>query len=338
MSAKYVPAFLKDRRAPPVNLIVVEWSRLCHAPWYNDAAKNTQLVGIKLARFIEFLVEQGISLDQIHLIGHSLGAHVAGFAGVNMHNKTLSRITGMRSTINPHQKIYSYLVESPTLCKLSRRLSMSSRGTHSAALDPALPLFDGVTDDYRIDPSDAAFVDVIHTAGGSFTSSPSERVSLAFMDPRGDADFYVNGGKNQPGCGVDLFGIKIFMNTYLLILHRYSLFLQYSISKYAFHKLSKKRNIIRDDMQQARQEKRLATQKKACVRKDDDGDISYHASACRCMQSHTSLWILLGVNSKPDRFPLVQVLHLEGIFQWQMCLSSCGSIRRTEFFQVLSLF
>lgn len=87
--------FLKNNSAPPVNLIIVDWGKLAQPPWYNDAAKNTHLVGVKVARFIEFLVAQGTLSDQMHVIGHSLGSHVAGFAGSNLNNITLSRITGI---------------------------------------------------------------------------------------------------------------------------------------------------------------------------------------------------------------------------------------------------
>ena len=100
-----------------------------------------------------------------------------------------------------------------------------------SALDPAFPLFDIAEDDDRISPDDAAFVDVVHTAGGI----------LGMFIPRGHVDFYPNGGKvivlkvswfliirslvlwkcekwkryycvykyigsKQPGCGVDLVG------------------------------------------------------------------------------------------------------------------------------------
>lgn len=62
-------------------------------------------------------------------------------------------------------------------------------------LDPASPLFEtvfGIVDpEYRLDPTDAQFVDVIHTSGPAF----------GFLAPLGHADFYPNNGKfPQPGC------------------------------------------------------------------------------------------------------------------------------------------
>lgn len=97
---------------------------------------------------------------------------------------------------------------------LSSRLSLSTL----IALDPALPLFGDVSDENRIDPSDAEYVDVIHTAGGESSRIKASTINgtklespraLAFIEPRGHADFYVNGGRNQPGCGMDFFGILI---------------------------------------------------------------------------------------------------------------------------------
>lgn len=59
-----------------------------------------------------------------------------------------------------------------------------------AGLDPALPLFITSSTDDKLDPSDAAFVDVIHT--NALVQGKLERC--------GHADFYMNGGIMQPGC------------------------------------------------------------------------------------------------------------------------------------------
>lgn len=146
-----------------INVILVDWKPLAVAPWYETAAGHTKMVGEKTARFILYLVEKGyVRLDQVHFSGHSLGAHVAGFAGSVVGSGRIGRIT---------------------------------------AYDPALPLFGAADDTGRIDPTDAAFVDVIHTAGGTLLDG-----GLAFREPRGHVDFYPNSGENQPGCGIDAFG------------------------------------------------------------------------------------------------------------------------------------
>lgn len=62
-------------------------------------------------------------------------------------------------------------------------------------LDPASPLFEGYSADVRLDPTDALFVDVIHSNGDSFI-----RGGFGFFGPMGSVDFYPNGGKVQVGC------------------------------------------------------------------------------------------------------------------------------------------
>lgn len=57
-------------------------------------------------------------------------------------------------------------------------------------LDAAGPLFSLDNPLERLDRDDAQYVEVIHTNAGT----------LGFLDPIGHADFFVNGGTNQPGC------------------------------------------------------------------------------------------------------------------------------------------
>lgn len=54
-------------------------------------------VGRYLARFIKFLHENDVDMQKLHMIGFSLGAEVAGFAGKTLKelNLRLPRITGM---------------------------------------------------------------------------------------------------------------------------------------------------------------------------------------------------------------------------------------------------
>jgi len=62
-------------------------------PNYVRAAANTRLVGKQLSMLLDGLNKHlGLPYNNIHVIGFSLGAHVAGFAGAEL--KNLSRITG----------------------------------------------------------------------------------------------------------------------------------------------------------------------------------------------------------------------------------------------------
>ncbi|KAK0167250.1 hypothetical protein PV327_004675 [Microctonus hyperodae] len=118
-------AYLKQHK---YNVILVDWRNHAAAPWYNRAAENVEMVGSHVAKFVKWLKHKNIiSNSNLHVIGYSLGAHVAGFMGKELYPK-IERITG---------------------------------------LDPAGPLFRDVHSTKRLDKSDALFVDVIHTSSKS---------------------------------------------------------------------------------------------------------------------------------------------------------------------------
>ncbi|CAF3908823.1 unnamed protein product, partial [Rotaria sp. Silwood1] len=62
-------------------------------------------------------------------------------------------------------------------------------------LDPASPFFENTDPIVRLDPSDAKFVDIIHTDG-----SPTLLLGFGTLTQVGDVDFYPNGGMNQRSC------------------------------------------------------------------------------------------------------------------------------------------
>ncbi|XP_039569147.1 lipase member I [Passer montanus] len=133
-----------------INLIIVDWNRGATTVNYNTAVENCGKVAEILKNYVDQMVVGGASLDSLYLIGVSLGAHIAGFVG-QKYNGKLGRITG---------------------------------------LDPAGPSFTGEPPESRLDPTDAQFVDVIH----------SDIDVLGFKKPLGTIDFYPNGGMDQPGC------------------------------------------------------------------------------------------------------------------------------------------
>lgn len=63
-------------------VIVTDWSKGAKQPDYVQAARNTELVGHQLAFLVETLrAKHNVDPKNVHLIGFSLGAQVAGFAG-----------------------------------------------------------------------------------------------------------------------------------------------------------------------------------------------------------------------------------------------------------------
>ncbi|CAL4157491.1 unnamed protein product, partial [Meganyctiphanes norvegica] len=146
------------------NVISIDWSVLVKAPWYIQGVNNIHKVARITGGMIDWLhLSLNVSSSQVHIIGHSLGAHAAGLSARAVTTGKVSRVTG---------------------------------------LDPAGPLFYSSGPGQRLDKSDALFVDVIHTNGGTLI----ERCQGLYK-PVGHIDFYPNGGQHQPGCEyLDFFG------------------------------------------------------------------------------------------------------------------------------------
>lgn len=75
------------------NFIAVDWEELANNLNYYSSASNTQPVGLLTGDLINFLIAQGSDVNQFHVVGFSLGAHVAGKAGAVL-NGRIPRITG----------------------------------------------------------------------------------------------------------------------------------------------------------------------------------------------------------------------------------------------------
>ncbi|KAK0172441.1 hypothetical protein PV328_005757 [Microctonus aethiopoides] len=139
------------------NIILVSWGKLAAMPWYVNAVLNLPAVGAYVAELIMWLDNRGINYSaNLHVIGFSLGAHVASFVSEELARNgwpKIKRITG---------------------------------------LDPAGPAFESLTTiSSRLHAENAIFVDIIHT----------NNRALGIETAIGHADFYVNYGKPQPGCG-----------------------------------------------------------------------------------------------------------------------------------------
>lgn len=76
------------------NIILVNNERLLAGPFYVTSGLNVEPIGNYIARFIDYLVKNGLNLADLYVIGMSLGAHIAGYVGKNVKSGKLPRITG----------------------------------------------------------------------------------------------------------------------------------------------------------------------------------------------------------------------------------------------------
>lgn len=144
------------------NVIKVDWRRGNGMP-YSQAVGNTRIVGMMVGKFLEMASKVGAAFDSFHIIGDSLGAHIAGFAGKYLKGK-IGQITG---------------------------------------LDPAGPYFQELDDpSAHLWHTDAQFVEVIHTDGrDKYYDKKRDRIlSIGTNKTLGHVDLFPNGGKQQPAC------------------------------------------------------------------------------------------------------------------------------------------
>jgi triacylglycerol esterase/lipase EstA (alpha/beta hydrolase family) len=75
-----------------MNVITVDWSGGNQFP-YGQAVANTVVVAAVIRQLLQAMLNAGARAEQMHLIGHSLGAHVSSYVGANLPN--LGRISGL---------------------------------------------------------------------------------------------------------------------------------------------------------------------------------------------------------------------------------------------------
>ncbi|XP_034718694.1 lipase member H-like [Etheostoma cragini] len=75
-----------------MNVVVVDWNKGAANLNYFTAVTYTREAAYNLTGFIRTMQEEGASLSSVHLIGVSLGAHLAGYVGANLKGK-IGRIT-----------------------------------------------------------------------------------------------------------------------------------------------------------------------------------------------------------------------------------------------------
>ncbi|XP_075468113.1 pancreatic triacylglycerol lipase-like [Ascaphus truei] len=123
---------------------------------YSQASNNIRVVGAEVAYFIDTL-SKNFGYSPSNV--HVIGHSLGSHAAgeVGKRRRGIARITG---------------------------------------LDPAEPYFQGTPTDVRLDPSDAAFVDVIHTDAAPLIPN----IGLGTSQLVGHLEFFPNGGEEMPGC------------------------------------------------------------------------------------------------------------------------------------------
>ncbi|KAJ8666977.1 hypothetical protein QAD02_008639 [Eretmocerus hayati] len=152
------------------NIITVDWTDGSHSFNYVNAARYTKLAAKRIFGFLQSMRQEvgnmNVTFDgfvqwnRLHLIGHSLGAHIAGQT--------------------------SHLLKTDMFWKIER----------ITGLDPARPCFQDIDMKLKLDKEDADFVDVIHTNVGS----KDHEDGLGLKESLGHIDFYINGAVIQPQC------------------------------------------------------------------------------------------------------------------------------------------
>jgi Ca2+-binding RTX toxin-like protein len=178
-------------REPDANIILVDWEDgskpalgvpllpdqvpILNLSTYDRAASNTREVGDQLAQYLK---ARNLDPNKIELMGHSLGAHVSGFAGAKYKELTgqeLNRITGL-DPAGPNFE--------------TRNTGFRSVPGAEPGTVISIPEVEPVPPSDRLDPGDAKRVVVLHTS--SFLGND-------FL--LGELDFFVNPNNflQQPG-------------------------------------------------------------------------------------------------------------------------------------------
>ncbi|XP_037903884.1 phospholipase A1 member A-like isoform X2 [Hermetia illucens] len=133
------------------NLLAIDWSTGAKPDYFDNAITNMKKTGASVVEALLQMHDAGLDFTKLHLVGHSLGAQMAGLIG-----RTIKEKTGQVLSI--------------------KRIT---------ALDPAFPGFHR-KDIKSLNRDDADFVDVIHTDGGYF-GEPGPTGTVDFFPNSGHA-------------------------------------------------------------------------------------------------------------------------------------------------------
>lgn len=220
------------------NVILTDWRRGASPAlaFYPKAAANAHIVAKMIVRILRRL-QQGIDFSRIHLIGHSLGAHIMGFVGSSFTEDYLHQQQLLLMSKYEKQPFWRQQANGRSLDGTNQLIGRIT------ACDPALPCFgpnSGAVNSRKkparvsLETIKAATTTITQSTTPSFQETsardggngdpdwtpsmwthlrPDSAVVVEVMhsnpgvmgysEPLGDYDFYPNGLDRQPGCGVD---------------------------------------------------------------------------------------------------------------------------------------
>ena len=108
----FAPIFLE---VGDYNVFSIDWGEL-EDIYYPTAAIRTTAVGRHAAKLVELMVEAGSALANVHLIGHSLGAHVVGFLGKKVQDLGLGKV-GRVTGLDPAKPFFEFANETGRIDK-----------------------------------------------------------------------------------------------------------------------------------------------------------------------------------------------------------------------------
>ena len=136
------------------NILIVDYGPAVREPCLSQIDWSPRFASLCVAQLIKYISRhpRGVAPDYMHFIGYSVGAHMSGLVAnyLKPEEGKIGRITG---------------------------------------LDPTIFVYAGSNNSRDLDPSDAHFVDILHSSAGI----------LGQWHNGGHADFYINGGTSQPG-------------------------------------------------------------------------------------------------------------------------------------------
>lgn len=211
------------------NVILTDWRRGASPAlaFYPKAAANAHVVAKMIVRILRRL-KGDLDFSRVHLIGHSLGAHIMGFVGSAFTEDHLYQQQQllMHTDVNQPVHLRDSLTRQPQVSATNLGGGFNQLIGRITACDPALPCFGPTSNSAGPPPSSAQQMASLAEQAGNIAIGRDNEPNgdwthlrpdsaivvevmhsnpgvMGYTDPLGDYDFYPNGFERQPGCGTN---------------------------------------------------------------------------------------------------------------------------------------